>query len=174
MEWTTNHIGAVAEAAIAGEATKLGIPVFRPMFIDLRYDFVFQLPARLIRVQCKSARRVKDAVIVNARTCRRTASGYERGTYTPEEVDAIAAYCPDNDRCYLIPIEDIPRSGSMNLRLAPAKNNQLKGLHSAADYELSHGAIAQLGERVTGSHEVAGSSPASSTPQEPRIARLFS
>jgi PD-(D/E)XK nuclease superfamily protein len=174
MEWTPNQMGAAAEAAIALAATKLEIPVLQPMFIDCRYDFVFALPTGLVRIQCKWAPRRKNVVVVQARTCRRTAGGYERTTYGPEEVDAIAAYCPDVDRCYLIPILDVPPSGIMHLRLAPAKNNQLKRLHSAAEYELDHGAIAQLEERLSGTQEVVGSSPTSSTPEEPRIARLFS
>jgi hypothetical protein len=171
---TPNQMGAIAEAAIAWEATKLGIPVLRPMFIDCRYDLVFELPTGLLKVQCKWAPMRKNVVLVTARTCRRVAGGYERSTYTPEEIDAVGAYCPEIERCYLIPVRDIPPSGSMNLRLAAAKNNQLKRLHSAAEYELDSGAIAQLGERVPGRHEVAGSSPASSTPQESRIARPFS
>ena len=57
----------------------------------------------------------------------------------------------------------------VQLRLAPTRNNQLCGINWARDYELTRldfaafGAVAQLGERVTGSHEVAGSSPAGST-----------
>jgi hypothetical protein len=151
MEWTPNQLGAAAEAAIAWEATKLGIPVLRPMFIDCRYDLVFELETGLLRVQCKSARRLRDIVNVRAITCRRIADGYQRRTYTSDEVDAVAAYCPEVDRCYLVPIEDFPPSGCIYLRLAPAKNNQLKRLNSAAEYELTHGAIAQLGERRAGS-----------------------
>ena len=49
----------------------------------------------------------------------------------------------------------------MYLRVAPAANNQKTAVNYADQYDF--GAIAQLGERVTGSHEVAGSSPASST-----------
>jgi hypothetical protein len=167
-------MGAAAEAAIAWEATKLGIPVLRPLFIDCRYDLVFEVSTGLLRIQCKWAPLDDDVVLVRARTCRRTATGYDRGTYSAEDVDAIAVYAAKVDRCYLVPIEDIPASGSMSLRLKPAKNNQFKGLHSAAEYELNSGAIAQLGERLHGMQEVVGSSPTSSTSQEPRVARLFS
>jgi hypothetical protein len=48
-------------------------------------------------------------------------------------------------------------------------NGQKAGLHWSADYQLS-GAIAQLGERWRGTPEVAGSSPASSTQLDPRVA----
>jgi prevent-host-death family protein len=46
--------------------------------------------------------------------------------------------------------------------LEPAMNNQQAALNWAADYEFP-GAIAQLEERLTGSQEVVGSSPTSST-----------
>ena len=50
---TTDQKGAIAEAAVVFEATKLGIPVLRPLAEGLRYDLVFELEGRLIRVQCK-------------------------------------------------------------------------------------------------------------------------
>jgi hypothetical protein len=175
MEWTPNQKGAIAEAQVAAAATVLGIPVLKPVFEDRRYDLVFETPDGLIRVQCKWARRRRNIIDVNARTFRLVTGGsWERTTCSADEVDAIAIYCPDVGRCYLIPLAEVPPSGCMYLRLAPAKNNQLKGLHSAAEYELTPGAIAQLGERLRGTQEVAGSSPASSTPEEPRISRLFS
>src|SRR3954449_5361738 len=52
---------------------------------------------------------------------------------------------------------------AISLRLKPAANGQASAINFAADYSL--GAIAQLGERVTGSHEVGGSNPPSSTPR---------
>ena len=83
--------------------------------------------------------------------------GYVLSTYSANEVDAVAAYCGDNERCYLIPIEIIDGQSSMNLRLAPTRNGQLAGVRMAADYEL--GAVAQLVERHGGTVEVVGSSP---------------
>jgi hypothetical protein len=142
--------GAVAEAAVALAAVKLGIGVLKPVFEGARYDLVFDLTDRLLRVQCKIARRRGAVVEVNARTCRRVAGGgYLRRTYSPYEVDAVAAYCPDIDRCYFVPIEALPKGGGLYLRLSPSKNNQQIGLNWASDYEL--GAIAQLGERRAGS-----------------------
>src|SRR3954452_5823021 len=142
--------GAVAEAAVAFEATKLGIGAPKPIFEGARYDLVFDFGNQLVRVQCKIARRRGDVVDVKARTCRRVAGGgYMRRTYSPDEVDAVAAYCPDIDRCYFVPLDALAESGCLYLRLAPSKNNQRIGLNWAADYEL--GATAQLGERRAGS-----------------------
>src|SRR5947208_3131096 len=116
--------GAIAEAAIAFEALKLGIGVLRPMFEGGRYDLVFDIDGRLIRVQCKVAHRRGDIVNLMARTCRRIGGGYIRGTYTPDEVDVVAAFCPENGRAYLVPMTEIPKSGWFSLRLSPSKNNQ--------------------------------------------------
>jgi hypothetical protein len=142
--------GAVAEAAIAFEALKLGVHVLKPIVEGGRYDLVFDLDGRFLRVQCKIARRRRDVIDLKARTCRRVAGGgYLRRTYSADEVDAVAAYCPDIDRCYFVPIDAFPKSGCLYLRLAPSKNNQQVGLNWASNYEL--GAIAQLGERRAGS-----------------------
>jgi hypothetical protein len=81
-------------------------------------------------------------------------------TYTAAEIDGIAAYCRMLDRCFFLPIDEFERRTFAHLRLAPARNGQLVGVKMADDYPL--GAVAQLGERVTGSHEVRGSSPLSS------------
>ena len=107
----------------------------------------------------------RDVVIIPARTCRSTPRGYVRSTYTAAEVDALAAYCPETDSCYFVPITDVGGRGNVYLRLTRARNNQEIAISYAADYEFQ-GAIAQLGERLTGSQEVGGSNPPSSTPLE--------
>jgi hypothetical protein len=154
--------GAIAETQIAAEAVRLGIVVLRPIVEGRRYDLVFDTGPRLLRVQCKWAARKGGVVVVHTRTCRWTSQGYVRSTYSAAEIDAIAAYCPDLASCYLLPIEDVGTRSMVHLRLVRAANNQEAAIKYAATYEFA-GAIAQLGERVTGSHEVGGSNPPSST-----------
>ena|SRR5215207_504581 len=153
--------GALAELKITTRAIELGIPVLKPVIEGLRYDLVFDLGPRLMRVQCEWASRKKGVLVVNTRTCRHTPSGYVRSRYDPSEVDAIAAYWPDTGRCYLMPMEDVGGRWVVHLRLQRAANNQEVAIKYAAEYEL--GAIAQLGERWHGMPEVEGSSPSSST-----------
>ena len=76
--------------------------------------------------------------------------------------DAFGIYCHETNGVLLRTHRRRTRKWEIRLRLARARNNQEIAITYAADHEF-HGAIAQLGERVTGSHEVAGSSPASST-----------
>jgi hypothetical protein len=160
MTMTPGRKGAIAEAVIAAEVTKLGHDVYRPIADGGRYDLVVDAGGRLLRVQCKWATLRDAVVVVGLRTCRLTPRGYVRTTYGGDEVDGIAAYCHGLDRCFWLPIAEFAGQSLLHLRLQPARNGQRQGLKWAEQYPL--GAIAQLGERVTGSHEVAGSSPASS------------
>ena len=158
----TNQKGAIAETAIAAEATRLGIGVYRPIAEGGRFDLIFAFAdASLARVQCKWATKQGQVVVIRPYSCRRAREGMRSRTYDADEVDAIAAYCLELRRCFYVPIAKIAGRRSFQLRLGPTLNSQSKGVNWVGTYEL--GAIAQLGERVTGSHEVAGSSPASST-----------
>jgi hypothetical protein len=160
---TTNQKGAIAESAITAHAVRYGIDVYRPAVEGGRCDLVFGLGARLLRVQCKWAVRHGQVVSVVVHTSRRApGGGHIRTPYTEHDIDGIAAYCAELDRCYLLPISLVSGKKQIYLRLAPARNNQMRKLNFAELYELP-GAIAQLGERLRGTQEAAGSSPASST-----------
>jgi prevent-host-death family protein len=139
-----NLKGNVAELKIAAEATRLGVPVLRPMTEHERYDMVFELGTRLLRVQCKWASVSGDVIAVATGGNRLTPRGYVRSTYGRQEIDAIAVYCGGLDQCYLLPIELVAGRYLIHLRLAAAKNGQRACLNWAADYELA-GAVAQLG-----------------------------
>jgi hypothetical protein len=165
---TTDQKGAVAEAAIAFAAVELGIGVSRPLR-DERYDLIFDLGSRLVRVQCKWTPRSGAVIVIPCRTSRRGPDGFIRRRYSSNEVDAIAAYCPELHQCYYLRSDCFANRTFVALRLTPTRNNQRLGINWADDYEFAatlgrhHGAIAQLGERLHGMQEVAGSSPAGST-----------
>jgi hypothetical protein len=144
---------------------RLGMMVWRPVAEGCRYDLILDVRGRLLRTQCKWARRNGDVIVVRLSTCRHTPHGYVKTTYSAAEVDGIAVWCEDMRECYFVPIAHVDGQGYLHLRLAPARNNQELLVHWAADYRF--GAIAQLGERVTGSHEVGGSNPPSSTSRGP-------
>jgi hypothetical protein len=79
-------------------------------------------------------------------------------SYVPsDEVDAIAAYCLELDRSFLIPIGFVDNRPSIGLRVDPSRNNQRRGINWADDFDFAatlrrdQGAVAQLGERRAGS-----------------------
>ncbi|MGH2920473.1 MAG: group I intron-associated PD-(D/E)XK endonuclease, partial [Gaiellaceae bacterium] len=116
---TTDQKGAIAEACIAAAAIKLGIVVYRPIAEGGRLDMIFGLETRLLRVQCKWASRKGETLVVSCESSRRTAEGFSRRCYSPDEVDAIAAYSLELDRAFLIPIARVANRPSITLRTAP-------------------------------------------------------
>lgn len=157
-----NHKGNAAELAIAAEASRLGLSVLKPLTEHERYDLVLGIGGRLFRVQCKWVLLRDRVVKIRLGSCYHSPTrGYVRTTYGSDEIDAVAAYCSDLGKCYLLSAADCAGRNGLHLRTGPARNNQRASVHWAAAYEFP-GAVAQLEERRHGMAEVRGSSPLSS------------
>ena len=131
---TSDQKGAIAESAIIHEAVKLGLGVFKPMTDAERYDLIFDLRPRLVRVQCKWAVRQGDVIVVRCYSSRRTRDGMVKRSYTADEIDAIAAYCADLGRCYFVPVDRLFRATEISLRVSPTRNHQRRGIVWADDF----------------------------------------
>ena len=166
---TSDQKGAIAETAIIHAAIKLGANVYTPVVEGGRYDMIFEVGSNLLRIQCKWSPRHGDVVALRCYSARRNRNGLLRRVYAEGEIDAFAAYCPELDRCYLLPFDLFSGRTQISLRLGPCRNDQNFGINWAKDFEFAarlrpDGAIAQLGERRRGTPKVAGSSPAGSIP----------
>jgi hypothetical protein len=131
---TTDQKGAIAEAEITAAAIRLGVGVYKPVSDGERCDLIFECDGRLLRVQCKWAPRRGDVEVVRCRSCRRTRDGIRHRAYTPSEVDAIAAYCPDLDCCFYLSADRFDGHPELLLRIAPCRNNQRLGINWAEDF----------------------------------------
>ena len=138
-----NLKGNIAEACIAAEAIKLGIQVLKPMTEHCRYDLVFEIGERLLRVQCKWAPLRGEVIKVNLCASRYRPRGQVQTYHSADEIDAVGVYCQDLDRCYLVPVDLAADRRAIWLRVAPTRNGQRACLNWAAEYELE-GAVAQL------------------------------
>src|SRR6476646_7077627 len=141
----SNVKGAVAEQAIVLAATKLGVPVLRPVAEHGRTDLALEIGGYLWRVQVKwgqlSSKR--DVVVVRISTCRCTPRGYIRSTYSEYEVDLFAVYCGELDRCFLLPAHLLATKTCVSLRVAPPANGQQSCINLGDDF-IFDGAVAQL------------------------------
>ncbi len=136
----SNHKGNVAELKILAAAADLGLEVSKPMTEHCRYDLVFDVGDRLLRVQCKWANRTGEVIAVKiGGSYHSPTRGYVLSSYSAKEVDGVAAYCGANDTCYFIPIDIIDGAKQIHLRLGPARNGQEAAVHWATDYELARG-----------------------------------
>jgi prevent-host-death family protein len=140
-----NVEGAVAELAIELAATKLGIPVLKPVAEHGRYDMGFEIGPEILRVQCKWGNLRKEEGVIKVNLCS-TWYGPQKSvkrSYTREEIDLLAVYCGGNERCYLLPSELVADRRAIYLRLEPARNGQRACINLASDFEFD-GAVAQL------------------------------
>jgi prevent-host-death family protein len=159
-----NLKGAIAETKIAAAATELGVPVLRPIVEHGRFDLGFELGGRVLRVQCKwaSLDEAAGVIRVGLQGSRLSPRGYVRSAYSVGEIDLLAVYCGDLDRCYLLPAAVIAGRRGIDLRVSPTLNGQRACVNLASEFEFS-GAVAQLEEHHAGSVGARGSSPLSST-----------
>jgi hypothetical protein len=127
-------VGQRTEGAIFGELIKCGYTVLLPSGPNQRYDMVLDTGDSFLRVQCKTARLISGAVVFRVRSTRVNT----RGAYWREyvgEIELFAAYCPETDKVYLVPIDEVGRA-DCRLRVVPPANNQVKRIRWARDYEL--------------------------------------
>lgn len=134
----TKQIGETSEAIILAELKALGYTVLTPFGDNAKYDLVYDDDGEFIRVQVKTGQ-LKDNGVVRFRL--RTAGhnnteGTYRKSYTSNDIEKFAVYCPQNDECYLVDFEDTPET-TMSLRLEPPGNGQTKGVNMAEDFELT-------------------------------------
>jgi hypothetical protein len=110
--------------------------VLMPIGDHLRYDLAIDDEGRFLRVQCKTGRLINGAVLfltcsINSRNKRgKTIRRSYRG-----EVELFGVYCPDNGKCYLVPVGNVgPNQGF--LRVNPPRNGQKTRILWAEDYEI--------------------------------------
>ena len=141
----SNVKGAVAEQAIVLAATRLGVPVLRPVAEHGRTDLALEIGGDLFRVQVKWGRMgpQRDVVIVSLLTSRCTPHGHVQRRYSAGEVDLFAVYSGELDRCFLLRAQPLADQTVVYLRLTPPRNGQRACITLADDFTFD-GAVAQL------------------------------
>ena len=130
----TRDIGDRAEGMVLAALLQAGHRVLIPFSDNERYDFVIDVGGGKFHcIQCKNGRlrkgRVKFAACSFGRNKAKNARNY-RG-----EADYFGVYCPETNKSYLIPVDDVPTT-YVALRVDSPKNGQVKGIRMAADFEI--------------------------------------
>jgi len=134
---TTKDAGGKSEGAVMAALLKLGKKVLLPVGENQPYDLVVDDDGeRFIRIQCKTAHRVRncnDVIMFNACSIH-AHRGRGRVDYRGK-IDVFGVYFPEQDRVFIVPVDTAPKV-ACSLRLSLAKNNQRKGIRMADDFEL--------------------------------------
>ena len=112
---------------------KLGYQCSIPYGENSRYDFIADINGKLIRVQCKTSRKIEEGVIEFAcRSSRSNTQSNIQRRYTTDEIDYFCTYW--DNQCYLVPVNEC--STTKKLRFISPKNGQKVGITYAKDYEI--------------------------------------
>jgi hypothetical protein len=142
-------VGDRTQLAVMAALYEMGYGLYVPFGENTRCDLVVERDGRLARLQIKTGRLRKGAVLFNV--C--STYGHHpnpkilKRTYE-DDVDYFAVHCRDTGRVYLIPIEDIPLKSYATLRVEPSRNNQFDRVRWARDYEIGTVAIGGLRARA--------------------------
>jgi hypothetical protein len=142
---TTDQKGAIAELAIAHAAAERGLGVYKPLTDGERSDLIFEVESRLFRVQCRYARVYDDVVRVRCYSTRRAREGLRKRVYRSDEVDLIAVYCAELDRCFLLSGDEFDGRTQVDPRLGTCRNNQRTGVNEASAFDFDARLTALLG-----------------------------
>tara|TARA_Y100000034_G_C6754893_1_gene335808 strand:- start:371 stop:775 length:405 start_codon:yes stop_codon:yes gene_type:complete len=128
---TTKQIANESELRFASEFVRKGWSVFLPYGEDSPVDILIYKDEQFKKIQVK-ATKPKNGVI----SCYlRSANNWQNKKYSSKDVDYFAVYDYENKQGYLIPLEKVEGMSQIKLRLIATKNNQLKGIRMAKDYE---------------------------------------
>ena len=133
-ELTSKQKGNLTELQCITAFYKLGYQVSIPYGENSRYDFIADIEGKLIKIQVKTSRLVKEneAFKFACRSTNVNANGNTYHRYTKEQIDYFCTFW--ENQCYLVPVEEC--SIEKTLRFCYPKNGQKKGISLATDYEL--------------------------------------
>ena len=131
----TKSVGDRSEAIVLAELVKKGYLVSIPFGENQRYDLLADDGDRILRVQVKTGRLRRDVIEYSCSSSHTHRGGTHARPYFGQ-ADAIAVYCPQNGKVYLVPEAEFVASRA-HLRLTPPVNNQRRGIRWASRFELA-------------------------------------
>ena len=133
-----------------------GYLVLVPMTEHASFDLVAYRGNIFQRIQVKYRSLRNGKLEVSSRTSWADKHGTHINQYTADAFDIFALYCPNTDKCYYVKWDGI--FDHLYLRIMPSKNNQIKGIHLATDYEEVPWPRSSVGLEHLASTQIVGSS----------------
>jgi hypothetical protein len=130
----TTEKGDLSLAMILARFLQKGYIVLKPISESRRYDLVIDRGSGFERIQCKTGRLRDGSIVFNTASIASPHRGGFRRHYHGE-IESFAVYCPETEKCYLVPI-DKTAQGNCRLRVEKSKNNQTAGVTLAKDFEM--------------------------------------
>lgn len=114
----TKAQGEITEGVVLAHLLKEGEVVLTPFGDNQRYDLAVDRAGSLIRVQCKTARIKRDAILFSTESSYRHRK--RKGQSYKGQADIFGVYCPPLDQVFFISVSDVANT-CCQLRLTPTK-----------------------------------------------------
>lgn len=134
-------VGENSEAQVIAAMLRADEVVLIPFGDNQRYDLVLDRQGTFVRVQVKTGR-IREGAIRFATASSGSTTGHRTRLTYQGAADIFAVYCPENDKCYVVPVDECGKCEHA-LRIQPPRNSQRRGIRLAEDYEYPHGHVAQ-------------------------------
>lgn len=129
----TKRIGDTAVALVLSRLLRKGYAILIPFGDSQRYDLVLDKDNQFFRIQCKNGR-VRNGCVKFNSSSTEWYKGHRRINYKGR-VDFFGVYCPELDKTYLVPVDDVGETQGV-LRIEKPKNNQGKYIRWSKQYEI--------------------------------------
>lgn len=127
---TTNQVGKITELKILLRITELGYSVSLPYGEKEKYDQLWDINGKIIKVQVKTARPIDEQNSGIKFNCYSVSNGHKH-VYTKQDIDYFATLW--NETIYLIPVEECSTEKSLRF-FTTSKCTNLKQINWAQDY----------------------------------------
>jgi len=131
----TRDVGNVTCLKVMARFLEKGYNVLTPFGDNTKYDFVAEKDGKFLRVQCKTARKVKlnNSITFNLYVVASNYLGSRKKYYTKEDIDLFATVW--EDKVCILPIENIGERKTFTLSLNSKKEaKQIKNVNFLEDY----------------------------------------
>lgn len=122
-EHHTKEKGDLGVAAITFDLQKKGIKVCLPLSEHLPFDLIAVSPQgslKKVSVKYRHYLSKTGCIEFTLRSCWADKNGTHTNYHDKSDYDCLAFYCPDNDKCYYIKIDEI-HGKSICLRVIPSQ-----------------------------------------------------
>lgn len=109
-----------------------GYLLLLPLSEHAPFDLVAYRAGEFLRVQVKYRAAVNGAITLTLRSAWADRHGTHMVSIDKSAIDLICIYCPDTRACYYFDPGSV--SGSIKLRISPARNQQAKRVRWATDF----------------------------------------
>ena len=135
MRHHTKDKGDVGVACVIADLTKHGIDVALPISEHLPFDLLAispEGPVAKISVKFRTMSHT-GKVVIPASSSWADRHGSHSRAHSAGDYDALAIYCPDTERCYYLPWNEMQPCNT-TLRILDARNGQKLGVRMAEQF----------------------------------------